>query len=218
VTSDALPARGHRAAGHRSHRSSPRRRGRRSPPVRRQQAASPTAALLGRLLACIACSGLAITAVKENYLLRGYEALLASHVIGLVTARPAGPIPHTPTFWFTVGPHHEMGLAITPACTVVLMMTPFLVATAFLVWRKSSVVRPLVACAVAVVMLTAVNQIRIVTIVEFVLRMGYAGGFYWGHTMVGSLITIAGGSVTLIVYAMIAIRRGNPERGRRFAR
>ncbi len=156
--------------------------------------------------------------MKENYLLRGVEADLASKVVGFVTSSPAGAIPQTPTFWFTLSPHHEMGLEITPACTVVLMMTPFLIATAFLVWRKSSALRPVTACVIAIAMLAVVNQLRILTIIIFVLKLGFNGGFYWGHTMVGSLVTIIGGSATLVVYALIAVRRGSPARPRRLAR
>jgi exosortase/archaeosortase family protein len=174
--------------------------------------------MAGRLLASVLCSALAITAVKENFLLRGFEAGLASHVIAFVTRQPAGSIPQTPTFWFTVAPHQEMGLQITQACTVVLMTTPFLIATAFLVWRRSSTMRPVVACVVAAGMLLIVNQLRILTIIMFVLHMGFGGGFYWGHTLVGSLITIVGGSMTLIVYLLIAIRRGTPRRTRLSAR
>jgi exosortase/archaeosortase family protein len=107
-----------------------------------------------------------------------------------------------------------MGLQITQECTVVLMTTPFLVATAVLVWRRSSTVRPVVACVVAACMLLVVNQLRILTIIMFVLHMGYGGGFYWGHTLIGSMITIAGGSLTLVVYGLIAIRRGRPRRSR----
>ena len=206
MTAGALPGRAGRAA--------PRSRGghrgaRRGPAV--------PAATIARLAACVACCLTAGIAVKENYLLRGFEAALASHVVGFATALPAGPIPQTPSFWFTVGPHHVMGLEITPACTVVLMMTPFLIATAFLVWRRSSAARPLVACAVAIVMLLVVNQLRILAIIMFVLHMGFGGGFYWGHTLIGSLITVLGGAVTLVVYALIAIRRGTPGRARRSA-
>jgi exosortase/archaeosortase family protein len=234
VTAGALPGRpaGHRAGGHRAagRRAGDRRgssgpgsggpgsgghgrRGSRSP-----QAATGTGARAGQVLASVLCCALAATAVKENYLLRGFEAGLASHVIAFVTSRPSGSIPRTPTFWFTVGPHHEMGLQISAACTVVLMMTPFLIATAFLVWRRSHTVRPVVACLVAIAMLLVVNQLRILTIIMFVLHLGYAGGFYWGHTLVGSLITIVGGSATLVVYGLIAIRRGTSGRTRQSAR
>jgi exosortase/archaeosortase family protein len=184
---------------------------------RRRPAALAGQGRAGRLLACVACCALAAIAVKENYALRGLEAVLAGHVIALATAMPAGAIPGTPVLWFTLGPHRHMGLAITQACTVVLMTTPFLIATALLVWRRSSAVRPLVACLVATAMLLVVNQLRILTIIMFLLHMGY-GGFYWGHTLVGSLITIAGGSVTLVVYVLIVVRRGTPGRTRRSAR
>jgi exosortase/archaeosortase family protein len=207
VTAGALPRPG--PAGHRAgHRGAGRRGTRRTPP------AVTVSTLAGPLLASALCCALAITAVRENLLLRGFEARLASHVIAVVTGQPAGSIPQTPTFWFTLTPHQEMGLQITQECTVVLMTTPFLVATAFLVWRRSSTVRPVVACVVSACMLLVVNQLRILTIIMFVLHMGYGGGFYWGHTLIGSLITIAGGSLTLVVYGLIAIRRGTPRRSR----
>jgi exosortase/archaeosortase family protein len=207
MTAGALPRRGGRAA--------PRSRGGHRG-ARRGTAFQ--AAAFGRLAACLSCVLLAATAVRENYLFRGFEATLASHVVALATSMPAGPIPQTPTFWFTVAPHHEMGLQITPACTVVLMMTPFLIATAFLVWRRSSsIVRPLVACVIAVAMLLVVNQLRILAIIMFVLHLGFNGGFYWGHTMVGSLITIVGGSATLVMYVFVAVKRGTPGRARQSA-
>lgn len=209
MTAGALP--GPRPAGHRAGHRGGHGRGRRAA-ARPQSAGGGGTA--GRLVASGLCSALAITAVRENLPLRGFEARLASHVIALVTGKPSGSIPQTPTFWFTVAPHHEMALQITQACTVVLMTTPFLVATAFLVWRRSSTVRPLVACAVAAGMLLIVNQLRILTIIMFVLHLGYGGGFYWGHTLVGSFITILGGSLTLVVYGLIAIRRGTPRRRR----
>lgn len=202
MTAGALPA-GRRARGYRG--------------ARRQQATSARAGLIGRIIACTACCLLTIIAVKENYALRGFEAALASHVIAWVTSRPAGPMTGTPAFWFTIGPGREMALEISQACTVVLMTTPFLVATALMVWRKSSALRPVLACAVAMLMLLVVNQLRILTIIMFVRHMGYGGGFYWGHTLVGSMITIVGGSLTLIVYVLIAVRRGTPGRGRRSA-
>jgi exosortase/archaeosortase family protein len=180
--------------------------------ARRPAAGDAGTPLAGRLLASLACCFLAVAAVKENYPLRALEAALASRVVTLATGRAAGPVPATPTFWYTVAPHHEMALEITQACTVVLMTTPFLIATAFLVWRRSSALRPLLACAVAIVMLMVVNQLRILTIIMFVLHLGFGGGFYWGHTLIGSLITIIGGSVTLVAYVMIAIRRGSPAR------
>jgi exosortase/archaeosortase family protein len=217
VTAGALPGAGpagHRMTGPRGRRAAGHRGGRGHRGARRPQAAGVFGSRTGRRLVSVLCALLTIAAVKENYPLRAFEAGLASRVIALVTSRPTGSVPQTPTFWFTIGPHHEMGLEITQACTVVLMMTPFLIATAFLVWRRTSVIRPVVACLVAVVMLLVVNQLRILTIIMFVLHMGYGGGFYWGHTLIGSMITIVGGSLTLVVYLLIAIRRGTPRRRR----
>ena len=64
------------------------------------------------------------------------------------------------------------------------------------------------AAAVAVALLILVNQLRLVTITWLVRGMGIGSGFYWGHTLVGSLITVVSLACSLAAYGMLLLRRG----------
>ena len=86
----------------------------------------------------------------------------------------------------------HIGLVITPECTIALLMIPFLIATALIVWMRRRMTLPLVGLGVALLLLVAVNQARLLGIVLFVKEMGFQSGYYWGHTLVGSAITIIG--------------------------
>jgi exosortase/archaeosortase family protein len=107
------------------------------------------------------------------------------------------------------------GLQITAECTVALLLPPFLLMTALAVWlRRKPSAWPLVALAVASGLLLMVNQLRLLAVVWFIQALGMKSGYYWGHTMVGSLITISGLAATLLVYAPLIITRGGAS-GRR---
>jgi hypothetical protein len=60
----------------------------------------------------------------------------------------------------------------------------------------------------ASVLLAAINQSRLLTAVWFIQAMGNRSGFYWGRTLAGSLITIAGIAVSPALYTLIFSRWG----------
>jgi len=134
--------------------------------------------------------------------------VLASHVIALggrvSTGHYGGSLAMV---WFTENAHERIGLVVTQECTVALLWIPFLVATALLVWQRVPVRRNLAGLAVVLVLLLCVNQFRFLVIAWFVLNMGYAGGYYWGHTLVGSIITVVGLAVSVAIFAMLTLRR-----------
>ncbi len=117
------------------------------------------------------------------------------------------------TVWFAMKTTH-IGLVITPECTVALLMIPFLFATALLIWYRAQTGWPLLALAVAMCLLVAVNQLRLLSIVWFVQGMGFQSGF-WGHTLVGSMMTIAGLGGTLAIFVYLAVCRGRVARRER---
>jgi exosortase/archaeosortase family protein len=166
-----------------------------------------------RLTASAVLAALAGLALHENDRIRVFEAWLASHVI------PIGARTHStfnvgqPIVWFAVSATREVGLVITPECTVGLLMVPFIAASALLVWQRVPLIRPVVGLAAALVMLIAVNQLRLLDIVWFVHAMGWGNGFYWGHTLVGSLITIIGLASSLAVFVLVTVRRRKFVRG-----
>jgi exosortase/archaeosortase family protein len=154
----------------------------------------------------VALCATAYVVVRDNVQIRDFEAWLSGHIITLAAGLHAGPTYGTPTVWFPT-PHAEIGLVITPECTAALLMVPFIAASALLVWQRVALARPIIGLAVAAVSLIMVNQIRLLGILWFVKAMGFSSGFYWGHTLVGSIITIMGLASSLAMFAMLAVRR-----------
>jgi exosortase/archaeosortase family protein len=161
-----------------------------------------------RIAVCVACLALAVVAWQEQVAFRGLEARLAGSVIHLVTHMRTGSSAKVGTFWFSAVKTGYIGLQITPECTVALLTLPFLLATACLAWLQPRIVRPVAALVVAVAMLLAMNQLRFAVIAYLIKRMGVSSGFYWGHTLIGSIITIGGLAAVLATFAMIAVTRG----------
>jgi hypothetical protein len=150
--------------------------------------------------------GLAVLAAFQEERGRDFEAWLASHtfhLLGVQTGYFGGSLAMA---WFAMNPHLHIGFMVTTECTIAFLLIPFLIATSLLIWQRIMLVRPLIGLAVATAMLIGMNQLRLLQIAEFVKGMGLSSGFYWGHTIVGSVITIVGLAVSLIVFAMIAVR------------
>jgi exosortase/archaeosortase family protein len=159
--------------------------------------------IIARLVVCLGSIALAAGAIKENLQFRIFEARLAGHLLPLVTRVRAGAVPGAPIVWFAAGPHRYLGLLVTPECTVAILMAPFLLCTAWNIWRQPGIIRPLFALAAAVAMLILVNQLRLATITWLVRGMGIGSGFYWGHTLIGSLVTVFGTVLVFICYVLL---------------
>ena len=172
---------------------------------------------VARLAVCLGSIVLAALALKENFQFRIFEAWLAGHLLPLISSTRAGSVPGAPIIWFAAGPHRYLGLLVTPECTVAILMAPFLLVTAWNIWRQPGVVRPVFALTVALALLILVNQVRLMTIAWLVRGMGIGSGFYWGHTLVGSLITVFGVALVFLCYAVLlaAGRRRGVRLGRR---
>jgi exosortase/archaeosortase family protein len=209
VTAEALP----RGGG--SHRYRRAESAGRDHPKRTRQRPSAASESAVRLMACLACVVLAGAAIKESPRIRGFEATMAGHLIGFATGAQAGSVPAAAVFWFTDSPHSVIGMQITPQCTVALLLVPFLLATACLVWLRPRALPPVAALLTTGLLLLAMNQFRFLTIAWLVREMGFTSGFYWGHTWIGSLITIFGLTMTLAVYAVMVSRGNARRRGRR---
>jgi len=151
--------------------------------------------------------GLSAALVREITSIRIVEAWLSGHVIRAALAVRAGAVPGAPIVWFAAGHNRFLGLLITPDCTVATLIIPFVLCTGWVVWHQVRLVRPLAALSVAVALLLAINQLRLLLITWLIFRLGYSSGFYWGHTMIGSLITVFGVVLVFLVYAPLATRK-----------
>jgi exosortase/archaeosortase family protein len=167
--------------------------------------------LTARLAACALAAAFSVEMVTENLRFRIFEAWLSGHVIRLVTSVQAGAVPGAPMVWFTSG-SRSLSMFITPECTVATLIIPFLVGTALIIWHQCRLARPAAALAIAAILLVAVNQLRLLTIAGLVLALGDSSGFYWGHTIVGSLITVFGVAFVFCSYILIAAGRREARR------
>jgi exosortase/archaeosortase family protein len=169
-----------------------------------------------RIVFCALNGLLAVLIIKENAQFRIFEAWLAGHVIPLGGSIRAGTDPGAPIVWFAAQPHHYMALLVTPECTVAALIVPFCLCTAWQIWSQSRITRPLIALVIGALLLVAFNQLRLLTIVLMVISMGPHSGFYWGHTLLGSVITIFGVVFTFLCYAVVvASGRKAPSNVRR---
>jgi exosortase/archaeosortase family protein len=159
------------------------------------------------LVATAAGAALSATVLKEAMAVRDFEAWLSGHVVPLLTGIDAGSYVNSPVVWFAVGRDRYMGLLITPDCTVDAFIVPFTAVTAWVIWRQVRLMRPVLGLAVAVGLLFGMNQFRLLLIVVLTVRFGYVNGFYWGHTLIGSLVTVFGVVLIFVAYALIVVRR-----------
>lgn len=67
--------------------------------------------------------------------------------------------------------------------------------------------RVLLGLGVGVVLLVATNQLRITMVVWLVQWLGVDTGYYWGHTLMGSAVSVVGGAATLATFVwLVAVR------------
>jgi exosortase/archaeosortase family protein len=65
----------------------------------------------------------------------------------------------------------------------------------------------LVALGVAALAVVVVNQFRVLTLVGLVNWLGVDTGYYWGHTLLGSMVSVFGGAAALVAFVWLATRR-----------
>jgi exosortase/archaeosortase family protein len=162
--------------------------------------------LLGLMMAA-GSAALSVIVLKEAPAVRDFEAWLSGHVVPLLTGINAGSYVNSPVIWFAASPGRYMGLIITPDCTVDALIVPFTAVTAWVIWRQVRFTRPLLGLALAVGLMLVMNQFRLLLIVALTVHFGYVNGFYWGHTMIGSLVTVFGVVLIFVAYALIVVRR-----------
>jgi exosortase/archaeosortase family protein len=208
MSSAALPTPRSRARHRAAHRAGPRPSARRRPGFGESSARRFT-----RLATAVTLLGLAAAIPFQDGRTRDFEAWLASHVIPVLGVQ-AGYLRGSSMAWFAERTDLRIGLIVTPECTIALLICPFLVATALLVWRRAPLVRTLIGAAIATALLEVLNQARLLSIVALVRIMGYPTGFYWGHTMFGSVLLVVGLTAIFALFAFLAVRRGASGRTR----
>ncbi|EOD63436.1 hypothetical protein H480_36970 [Amycolatopsis vancoresmycina DSM 44592] len=79
-----------------------------------------------------------------------------------------------------------------------------------LYFRPSNARRLFFSLGISALVVVLVNQLRIFTIVGLVHGLGTDEGYYWGHTLLGSMVSVFGGAVSIVLFVRLATRKKKP--------
>ena len=156
---------------------------------------------------------LAAALVVAHRAYQSAEISLSGLLLHVVTSSGVQVAPGRQTVYFGLGSDHPLGLTMTPECTSAFLLVPLVVVAAVLIALRPGIGRRVLASlGVATVVLVVVNQLRIMTLAALVGWLGTDRGYYWGHTMIGSLVSVFGGAIALVLFVWLATRQRSGSR------
>lgn len=161
------------------------------------------------VMALLGCSA-ALIVLHELY--QTAEIVLAGRVIDVLTSSGVHVAAERQTVYFGLGTQHALGLRMTPECTSAFLVLPLLVVGALMIGLRPRITRQVLASlAIAAAILVLVNQIRILTLVGLISWLGQDRGYYWGHTLLGSMVSVFGGATALALFVWLSTRTPDRE-------
>ncbi|GAA0627758.1 exosortase P [Kutzneria viridogrisea] len=158
-------------------------------------------------------AALAVALVLGHRIYRTAEIALAGGVISLVTSSGVRVVPDRQTVYFGLTTDTPLGLQMTPECTSAFLLVPLIVVAAVMIALRPRIARRvLFSLGVAALALVVVNQLRILTLVGLVNWLGIDQGYYLGHTLLGSMVSVIGGAAALVLFVWLATRGPKSER------
>ncbi len=162
----------------------------------------PLVIALGALAATVA--GL----VLAERFYRELEVRLAGAILDVVTTSGVYVAGDRESVYFGLTGAAPFGLRMTPECSSAFLLLPLLLVTAVMLYfRPANGKRLLFSLGIAALVVILVNQLRILTIVGLVHLYGTDEGYYWGHTLLGSMVSVLGGAVSLVLFVWLATRK-----------
>jgi exosortase/archaeosortase family protein len=157
-------------------------------------------------LSALAAVGAAVVLAERLY--RELEVQLAGAILNLITTSGVYVAGDRESVYFGLSSAAPFGLRMTPECSSAFLLLPLLVVTiAMLYFRPANARRLFFSFGISAVAVVLVNQLRILTIVALVHWLGPDEGYYWGHTLLGSMVSVFGGAVSLVLFAWLATRK-----------
>lgn len=175
----------------------------RSAPRHATEAGTPgQGARAARLVLALVLLGLAAAGFIAQGQFRIFETALAQHWLGLPLSGPVGRMDDLLYFSWSDG--NRIGMRITHACTVVLLVIPFTVAGAIvLAFTRFSLLRVVAGLLAGVIMLLVVNQVRIALVALSIQHWGMTG-YDISHKFVGTIVGLAGFTAALLLMLRIS--------------
>jgi len=138
---------------------------------------------------------------------RTVEMMLAGGLIRLFTSDGVYVAAARQTVYFGLGGDTPFGLRMSPECTSAFLLLPLLLVGAVMIVLRPHITRQVLgALGIALVVLIVVNQLRLLMLVGLINWLGTDQGYYLGHTMFGSLISVFGGAAALVLFVWLATR------------
>ncbi|QKT09747.1 exosortase/archaeosortase family protein [Rhodococcus sp. W8901] len=131
---------------------------------------------------------------------RAWEAGLAALLNGLVGA-PTKWVRGSDTFYVGIGTNKVFALELVTGCSTALLILPMLLLAAiYLHFGRVRLLHMTIGLVISCVAMLSVNMIRLVVVGVYTVHNGRSG-FEMAHTIIGSLIVLAGGCTTLVVFS-----------------
>lgn len=138
---------------------------------------------------------------------RTVEMTLAGGLIRLFTSDGVYVAAQRQSVYFGLGGDRPFGLRMSPECTSAFLLLPLLLVGAVMIVLRPQITRQVLgALGIAVVVLILVNQLRLLMLVGLINWLGTDRGYYLGHTMFGSLISVIGGAAALVLFVWLSTR------------
>ncbi|WP_396287213.1 exosortase P [Amycolatopsis sp. PS_44_ISF1] len=173
----------------------------------------PGAARFPRRIAVlgVVAAGAGLVLVERLY--RQFEVQLAGVILRVITSSGVYVAGSRESVYFGLSSATPFGLRMTPECSSAFLLLPLLLVTAVMLhFRPGNAKRLFFSLGVSAVAVVLVNQLRILTIVGLVHAFGPDEGYYWGHTLLGSMVSVFGGAVSLVLFVWLATRRSKAEK------
>ncbi len=171
-------------------------------------ARTPGSARFSLVIALSALTATAAGLVLAERFYRELEVRLAGVILELVTSSGVYVAGDRESVYFGLTGAAPFGLRMTPECSSVFLLLPLLLVTSIMFYfRPRNAHRLFSSLAIAALVVILVNQLRILTIVGLVHFYGTDEGYYWGHTLLGSMVSVFGGAVSLVLFVWLATRK-----------
>jgi exosortase/archaeosortase family protein len=159
-------------------------------------------------LAVLAVLAAAVVLVFIERAYRVLEVQISGLILSVITRSGVEVVSERETVYFGLSGATPLGLRMTPECSSVFMLLPLFLVTAVMLWfRPINARRLFLSLAVSALAVVLVNQLRVLAIVGLVNWLGVDDGYYWGHTLLGSMVSVFGGAITLVLFVWLSTRK-----------
>ncbi|GAA1946963.1 exosortase P [Amycolatopsis minnesotensis] len=164
----------------------------------------------------VLAAAVALVVAERAY--RVFEVQFAGAILKVITSSGVYVAGERETVYFGLSGTDPLGLRMTPECSSAFMLIPLFLVTAVMMWfRPRNTRRLFLSLAISAIAVILVNQLRILAIAGLVHWLGIDRGYYWGHTLLGSLVSVLGGALALVLFVWLGTRGSKGPKNRESA-